>query len=189
MSSQYQAVVIGASAGAVEALGELLPNLPASFKLPVFVVVHIPPDRPSVLAEIFRNRCKLPVHETDDKEPIEPGSIFFAPPNYHMLVETPGSLALSNEDPVQYSRPAIDVLFESAADAYGEALIGIVLTGANDDGAAGLRAICAKRGTALVQDPAEASSATMPQAALKACPQARSMTLSQISSFLKEASV
>jgi two-component system chemotaxis response regulator CheB len=117
---------------------------------------------------------------------LEPGRIYFAPPNYHLLVESTASLALSNEDPVQFSRPAIDVLFESAADAYGESLIGIVLTGANNDGAAGLRAICEAGGRAIVQDPAEASSAIMPQSALKACPRAEVMRLSHIREMLQE---
>lgn len=186
MSGEYQAIVIGASAGAVEALGELLPALPDAYPLPVIIVVHIPPDRPSVLAEIFQVRSKLKVCEADDKEPLQPGHIYFAPPNYHLLVESPASLALSNEDPVQYSRPAIDVLFESAADAYGKRLIGIVLTGANDDGAAGLRAICKAGGLAVVQHPKEASSAAMPKAALKACPQARSLKLAEIRAMLQE---
>lgn len=186
MSNPYQAVVIGASAGAVEVLGELLPSLPEGFPLPVIIVVHIPSDRPSVLAEIFQNRSKLKICEADDKELIEPGHIYFAPPNYHLLVESPASLALSNEDPVQYSRPAIDVLFESAADAYGRSLIGIVLTGANEDGAAGLRAIGNAGGLAIAQDPQEAPSAAMPQAALNACSQARSMKLAEIRTMLQE---
>src|ERR1700753_543210 len=134
-SQQAEAIVIGASAGTLEALAAILPELPDRFDLPIIVVVHVPPDRRSVLAELFQAKCKIPVREADDKEPINAGTIYFAPPNYHLLTERDKSLALSDDEPVLYSRPSIDVLFESAAETYRARLIGVVLTGANQDGA------------------------------------------------------
>ena len=132
-----EAVVIGASAGALEALSSLLPALPSDYRLPILIVVHLPPDKTSLLAELLRARCAIRVREAEDKEPIEPGVVYFAPPDYHLLVEQDRRLSLSDDEPVLFSRPSIDVLFESAADAYGGGLIGVVLTGANSDGANG----------------------------------------------------
>ncbi|QJE98767.1 chemotaxis protein CheB [Luteolibacter luteus] len=180
------AVVIGASVGAIGALGTLLPELPADFPMPVLVVVHIPPEGRSSLPELFASRCALPVKEAEDKEEILPGTIYFAPANYHLLVEPDFRIALSNEEPVLFSRPAIDLLFESAADAYGTSLTGVILTGASSDGAHGLAAVAQSGGTALVQDPATAEGQVMPLAALDACPQARALGLPQISTFLRQ---
>jgi two-component system, chemotaxis family, protein-glutamate methylesterase/glutaminase len=180
-----QAVVIGASAGALEALSAVLPELPRGFGLPVFVVVHLPPDKKSVLSSLFQAKCQIPVFEAEDKAPIGGGAIYFAPPNYHMLIEADRSLSLSTDEPVLFSRPAIDVLFESAADAYGAALVGVILTGANDDGARGLRAIADVSGIAVVQDPAQAFASAMPEAALAACPGARVSSLGEIAAFLQ----
>ena len=179
-----RAVAIGASAGAVQALLAILPALPASFPLPILVVVHVPPDRDNVLAPLLQAKCRLTVKEAEDKEPIAGGVIYFAPPDYHLLVERDETLALSSDEPVNYSRPSIDVLLESAADAYGPALIGIVLTGANHDGAAGLRAVLDAGGAAIVQDRAEAYATAMPDAALEACPSALTMNLDAIASYL-----
>jgi two-component system chemotaxis response regulator CheB len=185
-----QAVVIGASAGAVEALSQILPALPADYPLPILVVVHVPADRRNMLAPLFQAKCRLAVREAEDKEPALGGTVYFAPPDYHLLVETEGTLSLSTDDLVLYSRPAIDVLFESAADAYGAALVGIILTGANEDGAQGLKAICDAGGTALVEDPSAAYVNTMPMAALKECPTARVMPLAAIADYLlKECAV
>lgn len=186
MAVEAQAVVIGASAGALEALSAILPGLPASFRLPVIIVVHIPPDRKSVLAELFRARCRVSVQEAEDKEPILPGTIYFAPPNYHLLIEMTKSLALSSDEPELFSRPSIDVLFETAADAYGGGLIAIILTGANHDGAKGLRAVIDAGGTALVQSLDGAFAAAMPEAAIALCPEAQIMSLDQIATFLRE---
>lgn len=180
------AVVIGASAGAVEALAALLPHLPAGYRLPVLVVVHVPPGRPSALVELFRARCRVPVKEAEDKEPITAGTVYFAPPDYHLLVEPDRRLSLSSEEPVHYSRPSIDVLFETAADAYRPELVGVILTGANADGAAGLAAVVAAGGTAAVEDPATAYSPAMPAAALDACPAARVLGLDALAAFLRE---
>jgi len=166
LAGRVGAVVIGTSAGGVEALSVILPALPATFRPPVFVVLHLPRERPSLLAEIFQPRCALPVREADDKEPIEAGTVYFAPPDYHLLIEKDGTVALSNDDLVNFSRPSIDVLFESAAEAYGARLLGVILTGANRDGADGLAAVRGAGGIAVVQDPAEAQAAMMTEAAL-----------------------
>jgi two-component system, chemotaxis family, protein-glutamate methylesterase/glutaminase len=179
-----EAVVVGASAGAVEALSVILPALPAAYPLPVLVVVHLPPDRKSVMPELFAAKCRVAVKEAEDKEPLAAGTVYFAPPDYHLLVEPDRRVSLSGDEPVLYSRPAIDVLFESAADAYGAALAGAVLTGASSDGARGLAAVCAAGGTAVVQDPAGAFATAMPHAARAACPAAAVMTLPQIAAFL-----
>jgi len=178
------AVVIGTSAGALEALSIILPALPADFRLPVLIVVHVPPDRASVLAELFRKKCRLPVREAEDKEPIKHGTVYFAPPGYHLLVEMDKHLSLSVDEPILYSRPSIDALFESAADAYGPGLIAIVLTGASHDGASGLRTVAEAGGVTIVQNPADAFAPAMPEAALNACPQALVLSLREIANWL-----
>ncbi|GAA4330163.1 chemotaxis protein CheB [Pigmentiphaga soli] len=160
------AVVIGASAGGIEALGTLLPALPADFAPPVLVVQHIVPDHASLLAELFADRCAVRVEEASDKREIAGGCIYFAPPDYHLQVEPDRTLALSVDDAVNFSRPSIDVLFESAAWTYGPRLLGILLTGASPDGAAGLLAIRQAGGRTWVQDPATAAMDIMPLAAI-----------------------
>lgn len=171
-----EAVVIGGSAGSVAALGELLPGLPADFP-PVLVVVHVLPTSPNPLGNLFAPRCALRVASVEPGEPIERGTLYFAPADYHLLVESDRRCALSIEPPVLFSRPAIDVLFESAADVYGPALAGVILTGASSDGALGLRAVHARGGRTFVQDPQTAESAIMPAAALAAVPGARVASL------------
>ena len=180
-----EAVVIGASAGALEALSLILPTLPADFGLPLFIVVHVPPDRESLLAELFGAKCRIKVREAEDKEPVHGGTVYFAPADYHLLVEPDKSLSLSNEEPVLYSRPSLDVLFESAADAYGPGLIGIVLTGANQDGARGLKAIAEAGGAAIVQNPLGAYAAAMPEAAIAEVPGAKVLSLHEIADYLQ----
>ncbi|OWK46403.1 Chemotaxis response regulator protein-glutamate methylesterase CheB [Fimbriiglobus ruber] len=179
-------MVVGASAGALEALSVLLPALPTDYPLPVLVVVHLPPDKKSVMAELLQQKCRVGVREAEDKEPIRAGIVYFAPPDYHLLVEPDRRLSLSSEEPVLYSRPSIDVLFETAADAYGPGLIGVVLTGANSDGSRGLRAVLSAGGTGLVQWPDLAYASAMPQAALDACPGARVLSLPEIATYLLE---
>jgi two-component system, chemotaxis family, protein-glutamate methylesterase/glutaminase len=165
-----EAIVIGASAGGVEALNVLLPALPRELAPPVLIVVHVRHGQPSLLPSLFAARCEPKVVEPDDKDVIAPGTIYFAPPGYHMLVEAEDAaapaIALSVDPPVRFSRPSVDVLFESAAHAYGAGLLGIVLSGANDDGARGARAICDAGGTCWVQDPQTASASAMPLAAI-----------------------
>jgi two-component system, chemotaxis family, protein-glutamate methylesterase/glutaminase len=180
---RVRAVVIGGSAGSVVVLGEILPGLPARFP-PVLVVVHLPPSHPSLLVEIFAGRCAMRVREAEPFETIERGTIYFAPSDYHLLVEAEGTCALSVGTPVHFSRPSIDVLFESAAHAYGAGLVGVVLTGASPDGARGLAAVEASGGVALVQDPETAEVDTMPRAALAAAPSAHVLSVSRLLSEL-----
>lgn len=183
--SPDQAVAIGASAGGVQALLTLLPTLPADFPWPIFIVLHVPADRGNVLAPLFEAKCRLEVKEAEDKETARPGVIYFAPSDYHLLVESNGDLALSSDEAVNYSRPSIGVLFESAADAYGAGLTGVILTGANEDGAAGLSAVAAAGGIALVEEPAAAYAQAMPQAARNACDAALALPLERIAEHLK----
>lgn len=172
LERSVDAVVIGTSAGGVEALMVLLPALPATLRAAVLVVIHLPRERPSLLVEIFAPRCARPVREAQDKEPVEPGCVYFAPPDYHLLVDEGAdgrpSLALSADPLVNFSRPSIDVLFESAADVYGPRLLGIVMTGGNQDGAAGLAAVARRGGLTAVQRPDTAAVSWMPDSALKA---------------------
>jgi len=158
-----EAVVMGASAGGIEALDEILRPLPP-LRIPLVVVVHLPPRDESLLVELFAPRCASPVREACDKQGITPG-IWFAPADYHLLIEGDRCFALSIDEPVRFSRPSIDVLFESAADAYGPALAGVVLTGASDDGAAGALAVRRSGGVVLVQDPKTAAARVMPESA------------------------
>ena len=181
------AIVIGASAGGVEALSVVLPALPAGSGVPVFVVLHQPRQRQSLVVDIFAPRCAVAVREAEDKDPVVPGTIYFAPPDYHLLVDRGDrgiQLALSTDAPVLFSRPSVDVLFESAADLYGPRLLGVVLTGASRDGAAGLAAIEEAGGRAVIQDPSTAQVPMMPQAAFERCPGAEVKTLSGIADLL-----
>ena len=183
-TQRIEAVVMGASAGGLHALLAVLKDLPAGFRLPVIVVLHLPEGRDSQLAEIFQYRLPIPVREAADKEAIAPGTLYFAGPGYHLSVETDRSFSLSSEEPVHYSRPSIDVLMESAADAYGASLAGILLTGANEDGAAGLARIQQQGGLTVVQDPAEAEATTMPRAAIRKCRPDAILTLAAIGELL-----
>ncbi|MEO6407332.1 MAG: chemotaxis protein CheB [Burkholderiaceae bacterium] len=162
----FDAIAIGASAGGVQALGVLLPALPAHLRAAVFTVLHLPARQPSLLVQIFAKRCALPVCEATDKMPVAAGTLYFAPPDYHLLIDAGPQLALSTDAAIHHSRPSIDALFESAADIYAERLLAILLTGANEDGAAGLLAVREAGGTTLVQDPATAQSPQMPAAAV-----------------------
>jgi two-component system chemotaxis response regulator CheB len=181
---RIEAVVIAASAGGVHALIELLPALPAGYRLPVVCILHIPADRDSRLAELFAVRCALPVREAADKEALVPGTVYFAGPGYHLSIEREREFSLSCEAHVCFARPAIDVLMASAAQAYGPALAAFLLTGANHDGAAGMREVRERGGLAVVQDPAEAQVATMPQEAIKASAPDLILTLAQMRELL-----
>jgi two-component system chemotaxis response regulator CheB len=164
---QCELALIGASAGAVEALSVVLSPLPPSFGLPLVVVVHLPSSSPSLLPELFGRKTALSVVEAEDKQPLRPGSLYFAPPDYHVVIEPNGLLSLNVDDAVNFSRPSIDVLFESAALSYGSRCLGILLTGASKDGAQGLRAIHRAGGYTVVQDPKTAAVPAMPEAALE----------------------
>lgn len=179
-------VAIGASAGGVQALSHVLPMLAADYPRAIAVVVHVPPRRKNALVKLFSEKCRMRVKEAEDKEPLRPGTIYFAPPDYHLLVETDHTLALSTEEPVNHSRPAIDVLFETAADAFGPDVTGVIMTGANHDGARGLQAIAGRGGRVLIQDPATAEMAAMPEAAAQACAGAQILTLDEIAAYLAD---
>ncbi len=180
-------VVMGASAGALDAVSAILTMLPQGFALPVLVVVHLPPDKKSILAELIQSKCQIGVREAEDKETIQPGTAYLAPPDYHLLVEADNRLSLSSEEPVHYSRPAIDVLFETAADAFGPKVIGIILTGSSSDGTSGLKAVMNAGGVGLVQIPEQALAAVMPRSALEACPNALALSLAEIAAYLLNA--
>ena len=179
----YEIAVIGTSWGGLSALSTVLAGLPATFALPIVVVQHRSPDAVGMLAELLQSHTRLIVREVDDKHPVVPGHVHIAPANYHLLVER-GYFSLTTDAPVRYSRPSIDVTFASVADEYGRHAIGIVLTGANDDGALGLRRITDRGGYAIIQEPASAESAIMPTAALRLVPRARVAPLAQIAGEL-----
>ena len=186
---RVEAVVIGASAGGVQALSEILPALRPDCGAAIFVVLHLPRERPSRLVEIFAPKCAVPVREALDKEPVEPGVVYFAPPDYHLLLDEGPQVVLSVDDLVHYSRPSVDVLFESAADVYGDRLMAVILTGANEDGSSGLAAVCDAGGWAVVQEPATAQSPMMVVSALKRCPEALVLDLDRIAELLGQLNV
>jgi two-component system, chemotaxis family, protein-glutamate methylesterase/glutaminase len=181
----YDLVVVGTSWGGLAALRTLVAGLPATFMMAITLVQHRHKDSDHLLRVLLQERAALEVCEVEDKMPVEHGRIYVAPPDYHTLVES-GYFSLSTEAPVRYSRPSIDVTFSSAASSYGHRTVGIVLTGANADGAEGLRQISDRGGMAIVQDPGTAESPTMPAAAAKAVPRARVMPLPAIVAYLRE---
>lgn len=164
--SRYRAIVLGVSMGGVDALKRVLPLLPATFPLPLVVVIHISPGSGDGLARLLDTLCQLRVKEADEGDVPQAGTVYMAPANYHLLVEQDGSLGLSTDAPVSFARPSVDVLFESAAACHGKALVGVVLTGAGSDGAAGIERIARLGGYTVVQDPADAVMNLMPRAAL-----------------------
>ena len=181
-----EAVVIGASAGGFEALLAILQGLPATYPMPLVAVLHLPDNHESKLAELFGYRLALQVREARDKESLAPGVLYFAPSGYHLSIETDRSFSLSCEDRVSYARPSIDVLFASAVDAYGTALAGVLLTGANYDGAAGLAGMQVAGGLTIVQDPASAEVPTMPEAAIRRMQPDLILPLAEIHSVLRK---
>jgi two-component system, chemotaxis family, protein-glutamate methylesterase/glutaminase len=185
LAGRIDAVVIGASAGGIEALTVLLPALARGLRPPVFIVLHLPRNRPSLLADIFAPKCVVPVREAEDKEMVTSGTVYFAPNDYHLLVDQGPQLALSADDPVHHSRPSVDVLFESAADIYKNRLLGIILTGANDDGASGLAAVHDAGGVTIVQRPDTARAPHMALSALKLRPADWVLTLNEIAGMLQ----
>ena len=180
-----EAVVIGASAGGFEALLAILKGLPPAYPMPLVAVLHLPDHHESRLAELFGYRLELQAREARDKEPLAPGVLYFAPPGYHLSIENDYSFSLSGEERVSYARPSIDVLFASAADAYGPSVAGILLTGANFDGAAGLAGMQVAGGLTVVQDPASAEVRTMPEAALRRMTPDLILPLAEINSLLR----
>lgn len=179
-----QAVLIGASAGGVNALLQLLPALPRGYRLPIVVVLHVRSGRPNQLVEVFQQRVALPVREAGDKDDINAGTLYFAPAGYHLLIENDRSFSLSCDAPLHFARPAIDVTMETAAEAYGARLAGILLTGANEDGAAGMATIGRAGGLTVVQDPQEANVGVMPAEAIRARQPDLVLPLEQIKQLL-----
>ena len=179
----YEIVLIGTSWGGLSALSVVVAGLPATFALPIVVVQHRSPDAAGFLAELLQTRTRLGVVEVDDKHPIAAGHVYVAPPNYHLLIDR-GFFSLTTDAPVRYSRPSIDVTFVSAADEYGRRAVGVVLTGANDDGALGLKRIADRGGYTIVQDPDTAESPMMPKAALRLVPRTQIVPLNRIAGHL-----
>jgi two-component system chemotaxis response regulator CheB len=178
--------VIGASAGAVEALSVVLAPQPAELAVPLVIVVHVPANAPSLLPELFARKSELTMVEAEDKQPLLAGNVYFAPPDYHVLVESNGVLSLNADDAVNFSRPSIDVLFESAAMSYGARVLGVLLTGASKDGALGLKAIFDAGGFTVVQEPSSAFMPAMPAAALELFSPDRVLDLSAIAALLRD---
>lgn len=181
---QCDAIVMGASAGGLWALSAILERLPENFPAPVIIVQHRARDESARLEEVLQAKTRLRVKQADEKESIQEGMAYIAPPDYHLLVEKDRSFSLSCDPPVLYSRPSIDVLFESAARVYESRLAGIILTGANRDGAAGMEAIQKRGGITIAQDPSEAQYTAMPQAAIDTGSVQYIFTLKEIKDFL-----
>jgi two-component system chemotaxis response regulator CheB len=182
--SPYKAIVIGSSAGGINALTKVLSVLPADFPLPIVIVQHLHPESGHHLPYILGTKSALKIKQADEKEKIEKGWVYLAPPNYHLLVEEDFTFSLSLESPVNYSRPSIDVLFESAIYAYRQHLIGIILTGANHDGSLGLKKIKETGGFTIVQDPKTAEADAMPKAAIEATTIDKILPLQDIGLYL-----
>ena len=182
---KYEAVVIGVSSGGLEALRIVLPFLPADFPAPVLIVYHRGSQRDRFVIEYMNQLAGMEVKEAEEKEPLVPGFIYLAPPNYHLLVEEDRTLALSTEKRVSYSRPSIDILFETAAEAYGSGLVGLILTGANHDGAKGMKTLKERGGLALVQNPDTAEVGRMPRAAMKTAGADRILELREVGPYLR----
>lgn len=182
----YRLIVVGGSAGAIAALGMLLPVFDPGYPLPVVIAIHLHPLQDRYFLSYFSERCGLTVKEADEKELIQPGFVYFAPPNYHLLIEDDLTFSLSIDAKVNFSRPSIDVLFESAADAYGPGVIAVSLTGANNDGADGMRRIKEKGGTAVVQDPKTAENSFMPHSVIEATPVDHILPIAGISVLFAE---
>ncbi len=183
---RFAAVVIGGSAGGVVALGTLVAALPPDFPLPIIVVLHQHPDSGHHLHEYLSTQTSLPVVEAEDKMPLTAGTIHCAPANYHLLMESDTILALSVDEKVNYARPSIDMLFFSAAEVFDSTLIGVILTGANNDGAHGLAKIAANGGLVIVQSPQSSQCPVMPVAALQAAPGALVLDLEEMATKLVE---
>ena len=184
LGKELALVAIGCSAGGFDSLQKLLPSLPADFPVPVVVVIHLPPDKDSFLPRAFHRRAKLEVKEAEDKESLLPGFVYFAPPGYHLLVEKDGTFSLTLEDPVHFSRPSIDVLLESVAAAYGRRALGLVLSGANADGANGLELMLDAGGYGIVEDPATAAYSAMPSAAFTQAQPQQAMPIAELAKWL-----
>lgn len=183
-NNKYRAIVIGTSAGGLYALIKILSKLPSSFPLPVAIVQHRSKDQKDLLEEVLQSKCKIKIKQADEKEAIKNGIVYFAPPDYHLLIEDDQTFSLSADEPWLYSRPSIDILFESAAMVYREQLIAIILTGANRDGSRGIVAVNNFGGLTIAQQPDEAEYPDMPQAAIDTKKIKYIWTIGQINEFL-----
>jgi two-component system chemotaxis response regulator CheB len=181
---RYEAIVIGSSAGGLNALKTIFRGLSKRFNIPVIIVQHISPDAENYLIQILHDLRKLKVKEADEKERPVPGVAYLAPPNYHLLLEADRTFTLTIDERVNYARPSIDVLFETAAEAYKDTLIGIILTGANNDGSQGLKKIKDFGGLTIVQDPETAEVESMPRTAIQTAVVDHIIPLNEIASFL-----
>lgn len=185
---KYDLIVVGASLGGLNAVRAVLSTLPATFRLPVAVVQHRDPNTGDALRYVLQKTCSLQVREAEDKLPIKAGSVYLAPGGYHLLVDG-DCFALSTEDPVLFAQPSIDVLFETAAEAFGPRAIGVVLTGSSGDGAVGLAAIRRRGGAVLIESPVTAEAREMPEAARRANPGVLELKLEEIGPYLLELSL
>lgn len=181
---KYRAIVIGASAGGMDAVKSILMPLQEEFPVPILIVQHLSPHSDGYMAKHLNELCRINVKEADEKENILPGNVYIAPPNYHLLVEKDETLSLTVDPKVNYSRPSIDILFESAAEVYENELIGIILTGGNGDGSKGLKMIKEFGGLTIVQDPNTAEADFMPKAAIKVVEVDYILSLNKISNKL-----
>ncbi len=180
----YKIIVMGVSAGGCHALMRFFSLLPEDFSTPIVIAQHLHPTQSYDYVEIFKPYTHLGVSEAKDDEAILPGHIYFAPANYHLLIEDTGCFSLSVDEKVNFSRPSVDILFESAADTYGESAIGVILTGANNDGAAGLCYLAEHGGVAIVQSPDDAEFEVMPCSAIEVCQVDYILPLDCIAEFL-----
>lgn len=181
---RYEAVVIGASAGGLATLSGILKGLPVDFRLPLIIIQHRAKDERMLLEEVLQAKCVIRIKQADEKEKIEGGVAYIAPADYHLLIEKDRSFSLTCDEPVNFSRPSIDLLFETAAEVYMNKLIGIILTGASNDGAAGIQAIRRRGGFTIAQDPANATFPVMPRAAINTGSVLTVFTLEEIREFL-----
>ncbi len=188
ITQKYNAIAIGTSAGGLFALSGILDELPAGYPIPIMVVQHRSKDQKDLLEEVLQNKCKIRIKQADEKETIKGGFVYVAPPDYHLLVEADKTFSLSSDEAVRFSRPSIDVLFETAAIVYKDTLAGIILTGASSDGAAGITVIKEYGGLTIAQDPAEAQFPFMPESSIQTKAVQHIWTLSEIKKFLSEIS-
>jgi two-component system chemotaxis response regulator CheB len=186
ISQRVRVIVIGTSAGGIDALKRILPTFKETKSFSVAVVIHLPPRGPNLIPELFKDICSFKVKEAESGEAMQGGYIYFSPADYHLSLESSETLSLSSEEPLNFSRPSIDILFDSAAYSFKTKALGLLLTGANNDGTAGLMKIQNKGGICLIQDPNEAEFPTMPATAAKNMTADALMNINQIKSFFEE---
>lgn len=180
----YEAIVMGVSAGGLATLSAILRGLPDRYPLPVIIIQHRSKEERNLLEEVLQSRCTIPIRQAEEKERIAAGAVYFAPPDYHLLIGEDRRFVLTYDEPVHFSRPSIDLLFETAAEAYEDKLVGIILTGASKDGAEGIHAISHAGGYTIAQDPKEAPYPLMPRAAIATGSVRSILTSDEIGRFL-----